>query len=259
MSITVLYTVNKCLSDMNSFQVNSIDGTEESLQVASIVEDKYYAMVNSGSWPAAEAYLQLDTSPELAGPTTLSIPLTVDSVNHLRYRGLSLKHVEPEVFLQTALDPSNADNENMTLVQMGSTVQGYVLTNKAPQFFTTFDDELIICDSYDSVAEDKLLAAESLAKVFIRPTFILDDASILAMPQKMEALFLAECRAAAFKKIKQQVSDEDERDRRLQRSRLQNDARKQQDKDRKSKTNGFGRNGGQRSSSTSGWWSSTND
>lgn len=241
MTITVLDVANKCLNDMNSFQVNSISDTEEALQVASIIEDKYYSMLETMDWPVDSDYLPLVTSAIDAGPTTLSIPTSVDKVDNLRYNGASLKHVDSEVFLSTALSPTNADNPNMELVQFGPNIQGYVLNNKDPEFFTTFNDELIVCDSYNKDVEDKLVASKSLAEVFKHQVITIDDSTPIPITKKMQPYFLAEVKAACFKKVKQQVSDEDERDRRIQRSRLQAEAKKQQDKDAGSKSRGFGR------------------
>lgn len=226
---------------MNSFQVNSISDTEEALQVASIIEDKYYSMLETMDWPVDSNYLPLVASNVNAGPTTLSIPAEVDKIDHLRYDGVSLDYIDPELFLQKALDPANADNADMTLVQFGPDIQGYVLKNKNPEYFTTFDDKLIVCDSYDAETEDKLVTSKSLASVFKHQVITIDDSTPIPITKKMEPYFLAEVKAACFKKIKQQVSDEDERDRRIQRSRLQTEAKKQQDKDTSSKSRGFGR------------------
>lgn len=226
---------------MNSFQVNSISDTEEALQVASIIEDKYYSMLETMDWPVDSNYLPLVASNVNAGPTTLSIPAEVDKIDHLRYDGVSLDYIDPELFLQRALDPANADNEDMILVQFGPDIQGYVLKNKNPEYFTTFDDKLIVCDSYDADTEDKLVTSKSLASVFKHQVITIDDSTPIPITKKMEPYFLAEVKAACFKKIKQQVSDEDERDRRIQRSRLQTEAKKQQDKDTSSKSRGFGR------------------
>lgn len=226
---------------MNSFQVNSISDTEEALQVASIIEDKYYSMLETMDWPVDSNYLPLVASMVNAGPTTLSIPAEVDKIDHLRYDGVSLDYIDPELFLQKALDPANADNADMTLVQFGPDIQGYVLKNKNPEYFTTFDDKLIVCDSYDAETEDKLVTSKSLASVFKHQVITIDDSTPIPITKKMEPYFLAEVKAACFKKIKQQVSDEDERDRRIQRSRLQTEAKKQQDKDTSSKSRGFGR------------------
>jgi hypothetical protein len=259
MTITVLDVANKCLNDMNSFQVNSISDTEEALQVASIIEDKYYSMLETMDWPVDSDYLPLVTSAANAGPTTLSIPVTVHKIDHLRYNTLSLKYRDPEVFFSTALDPSNASNENMELVQFGPNIQGYVLNNKDPEFFTSFDDELIVCDSFNADNEDKLVATKSLAKVTKHQVITIDDSTPIPITKKMQPYFLSECRAAAFKKIKQQVSDEDERDRKIHRSRLQTEAKKQQDKDTGSKSGGFGRNRGQRSSGSASWWTTATD
>ena len=239
---------------MNSFPVNSLSDTEEALQVASILEDKFYEIQEKLDWPVNEDYMQLDTSAIADGPTTLKIPDDVDSVNHLRYDTLSLKHVTPEVFITTALDPSNADNENMELVQLGQNVQGYVLNNKDPEFFTSFDDNIIVCDSYDLEKESKLVKSKSLAKVFKHTVLVLDDTTPIPISKKMEPYFLAEVKSACFKKIKQQVSDEDERERRIQKAKLNSEARKQQDKDAGSKSRGFGRSGRQRSSGSATWW-----
>lgn len=259
MAFTPLYVVQKVLNDMNSFPVNSLSDTEEALQVASILEDKFYEIQEKLDWPVNSDYTQLDSSAIADGPTTLKIPDTVDSINNLRYNSLPLRHVTPEVFLDTVLDPTMEDNENAEYVSMGPNVQGWVLNNKNPEYFTTFDDDILVCDSYDLELESKLVTSKTLAQVSKHVRLILDDTTPIPITKKMEPYFLTEVKAACFKKIKQQVSDEDERERRIQKSRLNSDAKKQQDNDKRSQNQGFGRSSRSRAGSSASWWTETND
>lgn len=242
MSLTVLDVVQKVLNDMGSFAVNSISDLEESLMISSILEDKYYQLMHQKDWPTKADYITLDSSGAGDGATTLSIPSTVEKIDHIKYNYVDQTYLEPEQFLALYMhDPDLTLESNQVDVDVaGGPMKITVLNDKDPQFYTSFDDELLVFDSYLSTTESKLVGTKALAFAYTIPTIVIDDTTPIPIPKKMESLLISEVKAASFKKLKQMVSEEDERDRRAQHSRLNKERKQLQDKDKTSRS-GFGR------------------
>jgi hypothetical protein len=82
---TLLQIVQNILSAMSSDQVNSISDTPESLQVAQIVQNKYYDIVARGDLELDEQLFQLVPSNNSTQPTIMSLPAGVARIDWLQY------------------------------------------------------------------------------------------------------------------------------------------------------------------------------
>ena len=69
MKYTLLEIVQEILSDMDSDEVNSIDDTVESQQVASIVRSAYMALMSNRNWAHLRKLVNLVNSTTTAQPT----------------------------------------------------------------------------------------------------------------------------------------------------------------------------------------------
>lgn len=70
---------------MSSDQVNSISDTPESLQVAQIVQNKYYDIVARGDLTIDEQLFQLNPSNNVAIPVMMTIPEGVSRIDWMQY------------------------------------------------------------------------------------------------------------------------------------------------------------------------------
>lgn len=240
MALTLIKVVQKTLNDMDSFPVNSISDTEESMQVASIAEDKFYALMNRSNWEHFRQIGVLVNTPVQYGPTTLQLSDSTDELKDLRYNGKRLTRVEIDEFLDRVLTKPT-DLTDYAEVSIYGDVVGYVSKVKDPDFYTVFEDYLVVCDSYNYLVESRLQGSKTVVDTITVPTFVMDNTYEIPIPQRLESLYLAEVRAACFKKLKQATSDEDERDRRIQMSRMRIEEKRVADNDRKTKNQGFGR------------------
>lgn len=82
---TLLTMVQNILSSMSSDEVNSISDTTESLQVAQIIQNKYYDIAARGDLTQHETLYQLNASGTAASPTLMYIPAGVSKINWLQY------------------------------------------------------------------------------------------------------------------------------------------------------------------------------
>ena len=72
MKETLLELVQGCLSVMDSDRVDSLMGTEESIQLADLARDVYYELINRDEFPAFEETFQLTGAADVLFPTKLA-------------------------------------------------------------------------------------------------------------------------------------------------------------------------------------------
>jgi hypothetical protein len=82
---TLLNMVQNILAAMSSDEVNSIGDTVESLQVAQIIQNKYYDIVARGDLTLDEQLFQLVPSDSLAIPVIMQLPKGCSRIDWLQY------------------------------------------------------------------------------------------------------------------------------------------------------------------------------
>ena len=215
--MTVLELVQNILSAMDSDVVEATDETEEALQVKSIIVETYRELMARKDWNHLKLPVPLsalDTTIDQDHPTTLLIPTNVMTVDTVRYdtrvevgdpaRWQVIKWKEPNDFLDTVLT-RNSDADEVDVVDVvGSAAQIMVFNDRQPSFWTSFDDEHITFDAYDSDLGLFLPADRSVIYATIIPDFdVEDDAFVPELPARMFPLFLAECKKACFFYLKE--------------------------------------------------------
>ena len=82
MKYTLLQMTQDILSNMSSDEVNSISDSSESLQVATIIKQKYYDIISRGDLPNHNQLFQLNASLDSTKPTLMTVP---DGIGHIEY------------------------------------------------------------------------------------------------------------------------------------------------------------------------------
>jgi hypothetical protein len=82
---TLLNMVQNILAAMSSDEVNSIGDTVESMQVAQIIQNKYYDIVARGDLRLDEQLFQLNPADTTATPTLMYLPSGVSRISWMQY------------------------------------------------------------------------------------------------------------------------------------------------------------------------------
>lgn len=85
MQYSVLEMTQDILSAMDSDEVNSIDDTVESQQVARIIKNCYNDIISNIDLPDDFTLVQLDPSIDVSKPTVMYIPASVENIEWVRY------------------------------------------------------------------------------------------------------------------------------------------------------------------------------
>lgn len=215
MKMSLLEIVVDILSDMDSDEVNSIDDTQESAQVAQIIKSTYFAMLSNRNWPHMRKTISF-TPIDTTKPTHLLIPENVKEVVFVKYNTIKtgetrkmysdMKWKEPDDFLRlnNQLDNTAA---NVDVITDFSGVELLIRTDIAPQWYTSFDDQHIVFDSYDSSVDNTLQESKVQAMGYVYPTWTMEDSFIPDLPIEAFTALLEEAKSRASMKLKQ-VADQ---------------------------------------------------
>lgn len=226
---TLLELTQSVLSDMNSDEVNSITDTVEALQVAQIIKDTYYEIITEGDWPHLETLMQLSASGSGTLPTHMSMPADVQRIISIRYNKRKstdtrddyslVEYKTPEEFLEIVMKRLSSES-NVDTISDPSGVPLLILSDIAPTYWTSFDNEWIVFDSYDSDVDSTLQTSKTQCIAFREPTFTLSDSFVPDLPSIAFPYLLSEAKSTAFLALKNTANQKEEQRSNRQRRRI---------------------------------------
>ena len=217
--MTLLEMVQDIMSDMDSDDVNSINDTVEALQVAQIIKSTYYNIIDGKDFPFLYETFQLDSSGTAARPTHMGIPETIIDLKSLNYncrkitdtkdRYKQILYKTPEDFLYI-LNQRNSSESKVTTVTDTTGISLLIYNDRAPQYFTSFDDDNLVFDAYDSAVDTTLVTSKTQCHGKRSVAFTLLDTFTPDLPVQMFTYLLAEAKSTAFLTLKQMANQKAE-------------------------------------------------
>lgn len=217
--MTLLEIVQSVLNDMDSDEVNNISDTIESLQVAQIAKDTYYELMAKRDWPHLNQLFNLNSVSDTDRPNYLKLPDNVYEMEFLLYNKRELndtrddykevKYLTPDNFLikQNFLNESLS---NVTQVTDSSGVKYNIYTDKAPEYWTSFDDEYIVFNAYDNEVDTTIQGSKTQCRGLIEPSWSATDSFTPDLPSEAFPMYLAEVKSSAFLVLKQVANEKAE-------------------------------------------------
>lgn len=210
--MTLLEIVQDILSDMDGDEVNSINDSVEALQVAQIIKSTYYTIIDGKDFPWLKELFQLNTSGSATRPTYMKLPTDIIDLDWIKYnvrkatdtKNMYTKMVykTPEEFLDIT-DRRDTSSSNIMVQSDTSGVKINIFTDRAPQYFTSFDDEVLVFDAYDSVLENSLQNSKTQCFGKRSVAFTLSDSFTPDLPVQMFSYLLNEAKSVCFATLKQ--------------------------------------------------------
>lgn len=211
--MSLIEMVQDILSDLNSDEVNSISDTIESLQVAQIVKSVFFEMIANKNWPHLRKLSTLQASNDISHPTHMKVRDNVKELEWIEYNKRTveaplrnkyepLKYLAPDQFLALV---SKRDNtlDNVEEISDFSGIKLHIFNDKHPVYYTSFDDDWIVCDGYIKTLESTLQEVNSRISVYEEPSWQMDDGFIPDLPSEAFPALLAEAKSTSFVRIKQ--------------------------------------------------------
>jgi hypothetical protein len=224
---TLLSMVQSILSDMDSEDVNSISDSIEAQQIASVIQDTYFNIIAAREIPEHKQMLQITSLSDNQKPTHFRYPNNTKEIEKLFYNTSYTGSTYTEVYFVEPLDFLNRLNESATNTMQVETVAGnvpvFIMTDRMPRYYTSFDDDNIIMDSYDSSVEAILQASKTRAYGTVYPTFQINDTFEPDLDDTMLPYLLAEAKSTCFSLFKSGADPKIEQAARRLKSFVQND------------------------------------
>ena len=213
--LSLLDMTQNILSALDSDPVSSIDETVEAVQVAELVKEAYFELLSQRDWPFLFQLAPLQALGDTSNPTKMKIPDTWNKVKWVKYNKKEVTWVDPQTF---------NDIISNRVVQTGViNANGYVI-NQDPQYWTSYDDQFLIFDGYNSSVDTTLQASKSSAYGTQQASWTHTDNFIPAIPEKFFPTLLAEAKSQAFVNLKQQSNAREERKATRGRMAMRNDS-----------------------------------
>ena len=231
--MNVLAMTQDILSDMDSDEVNSITDTQESIQVANIIRTSYYNIVDGTDYPFLYELFQLQASGTDTRPTHMKIPDDIIDLKYIKYNNKKtgeakdlfqiVEYKLPEEFM-AIVDVRDSTATNIKKVTDSTGITLNIFNDKCPQYFTSFDDENVVFDSYLSTIDTTLQNTKSQCHGKRSVAFTLSDTFTPDIPDQLFTYLLAEAKSAAFVVLKQMANPKAEQTATAQRRKMSQDA-----------------------------------
>lgn len=219
--LTLLDMVQDILNDLSADPVNSIDDTVESQQVAQIVKSTYFALMHVRNWRGNQQLLNLIASGDDSLPTHVTLPENLSELSFVNYdcrlqsdnRKVyrAVRYVYPDEFLRRQ-NQYDDTVDYIDVIQDPSGVQLLIRNDMPPTVWTSFDDKVLVFDSYNKNVEDTIQSSKIQAMGYVTPTWLMEDDFIPVLPEEAFTLLLEEAKSRASMKLNQQADQKAEQE-----------------------------------------------
>ncbi len=210
-SKTNLDYVQDILSALDSDEVNSVSDTVESLQVLRILKRTYDSIVTRADLNEHYNLFRLTASGDNTKPTLMTRPSGVSSLLWVKYNTETsddtndnyreITFLPLDTFLNLAHQlKEDADNVG-TFTHENQ--KFYYEDDRAPRYYTTYDDYTLIFDAYDSEVDTTLQTSKTQCYGKLDQTFSLTDTFVPFVDVEFGTLLLNEALVTAFGELKQ--------------------------------------------------------
>lgn len=228
MKMTLLDIVQDILNDIDGDEVNSIDDTTESTQVAQIVKTTYFSLIDSRDWPHTQRLIQIEASGDDTLPCIMYLQEPIKKISFVNYDKAKasdgdrrkfdyVTYLEPDDFLRRCNYRDNTAANYSTMVDPTSGIPFTIRNDTAPTYYTTYDDQTLIFDSYDSQVDDTLQQHKVQVHAYAIPSWDHTDNAVPNLPDYAFSLLLEEAKSRASFKIRQQPDQKAEQEAQRQR------------------------------------------
>ena len=220
--LTLLEIVQDILNDMDSDEVNSIDDTIESQQVAQIVKTTYNSMMSNRDWPHTRKTIQLVPFGNNLLPTFVTVPESVKELSMINYNCnqttnptkrmyVEMKWLEPDEFLRMCNTRDSTSTSVDTIYDTSGT-ELFIVNNKPPKYYTSFNDSVLVFDAYDKSIETSLQQSKFQSYAYVFPEWEHTDTAVPDLPEEAFSALVEEAKSKAMFKLRQMVDNKAEQE-----------------------------------------------
>lgn len=216
MRYTLLDLTQKILASMDGDEINSITDTTEAQSIIQLIQTTYYDIAARANLPRHFGVFQLQASGDTTKPVTMTLPSTCSALNWIKYDWHTTAN--PEV---TFMDVQPMENHEFATMVMSlnttdtdvfsytyTNVEGQTLTflgknTQGPRYYTTFNDNTVLFDSYDRTVDTTLQGSKTLCYGQRELPWTMSNTFVPDLDEKQFQLLFNEAKALAFAELKQ--------------------------------------------------------
>lgn len=221
--MTLLELTQDILNDLNSDEVNSIDDTSESAQVAQIIKSTYFSLIDGRNWPHTQKLVQILPSGSSQIPTIMTLQDVIKEISFVNYnkakisdgsrlRYEEVKYLEQEDFLRYCNNRDNTAANNALMIDPYSGISFTIRNDTAPTYYSSYDDVHLIFDSYDKQMDSTLQQSKVQVYAYVIPEWVHQDTAYPFLPDDAFTYLLEEAKSRASFKIRQQPDQKAEQE-----------------------------------------------
>lgn len=213
---TLLDMTQDILRSMKLDDVNTLTDSSEALLVANTIKNTYYDLLSNRNIPEHFELDQLTALGDSSTPAIMQFPSDVERVEWIKYdkrqsvtdtqlRFEDVKYKDPTAFIRMVNGWDSTDTTNYgTQVdpKSGLTLIYRKLNN--PEWWTTFDDDYVIFDGFDSGIDSSLQASKTQVYAKLDPTFTISDTFTPDLDANLFPLLFNVSKAAASIEVKKE-------------------------------------------------------
>lgn len=215
MKYNLLELTQAVLSSMDSDEVTSINDTVESQQVVEVIKTVYDDIISRGDLTTNKTLFNLSETEIPTQPIVMRKPETIERIEWIKYDIRDVDDTEANWSTLTYLPPvdfidyMHSGNQSGTEIETFNYLSGafslaFTYRNDtAPHYYTSFDDNVIFFDSYDSAVDSVLQSSKTLGYGLKVTDFTKSDDFTPELQPQQFALLLNEAKSLAWAELKQ--------------------------------------------------------
>ena len=227
---TLLEIINDCMVSLEYETVSAIGDTEESERVARLIRNEYSKLMDRDDWPHLNTAAELVALSDSTRPNFMRVPATVASVDVIKYdttkstdvnnkmTGITI-YEDPNNFLEIIYG-RNTSNDNVSVFNTSEGIPIWTLTDTPPSFCTSFDDDIIVFDAYDSAEDTTMQASKSVVLGLRGSAWVNEEDFYPPMPVNMVSMFVSKCKVVCNEVMRQVTLPTEARDHQVALNRL---------------------------------------
>lgn len=194
---SLLSMVQGILNVMDGDEVSSIADTAESQQVARVIEDVYWDLVDEHDLASTMDLFALEGLADTTKPTHMHLPDNVSKIEWVKYdcrmsndepkSYQEIQRLDPVQFVELCVSRDSTDTDTFLQVPYTNNIYLTIAKTAPPSYYTLFDDEYVIFDSYLATLDTTLHSSKTICYGNMRPPFTSEDDDFI--PDLPENLF----------------------------------------------------------------------
>ena len=203
---TLISLINDILRATRSHPVSDWQDTDESRSAAYIVRRQVNSLIKL--YPESTKLTkirELSALSDPTAPTSFTWSPEIEEIHWIKYKTdgkyVAVTYMTPEDFINRA----DMATTYIQTVAMNS-VDVPIFNDRAPKYWTTFDNSVIIMDAFDSTVDSTLQASKSQAYVREKFAFTFSNTYEIPLEETIISVLLEECISSAYVEFKGSVN-----------------------------------------------------